>query len=837
MKNNLTYCFITLLSLLCFTNASHAQEQPVYEKLRATLTKYRYSYPQEKVYLHLDKPYYMAGETMWLKGYLFDASSNGVDSVSRVLYVDLVQPATGKVIVHKVLKALAVSVGDIQLPDTLANDLYRIRAYTNYMRNFSESLFFEKDVRVWQNTNMSSMNENKAQALNEVASISFFPEGGYLVENLESRLAFKVVNKLGKGVETSGFVLANDKDTVGVFSTAHLGHGVFNFHPEANNTYSAYVRKSDGSYIKQELPQPQKSGYIMSVDNVTYKDKIRLYIQNSSPKPAGQGKELPIIVQQRGEVCMIAKGSESSKSFVANIPKNQIPDDGVVQITLFSPEGLPICERLIFVEHGNRTLQVNVSSNKTEYKSREKVDLNIEVKDAEGKPVQGTFSVAVTDASQVKGEPYADNILTYVLLNSEVKESLSGQYYQQIQGSVEQPQYYFDNTQENRHLHLDLLMMTQGWRRFTWQQMLNDVKPKMDYFVEQGLEITGKALRPNGKVTDKLTLTLMLKKPKENPIIAMTSVDSLGRYGFYNLDFTDSVDVYLQAVKANGARNLTLTIDEALSLPKTRPLQIPNEVRIFDPNAFATFLKYSRESIELEKKLITEKVQMLQEVTVTAKKEPTDSRKIYGQASNTLKVDDTLCGGMFSVLQMLQGRIPGVQVIQTGMGTYSVLIRGQGSINASNDPLFLIDGMQVSSDVINTLPPCDVESIDVLKGADASIFGVRGGNGVVSVLTRKGNANYDWSKSNIDGVKIQKRMGYAMTREFFAPQYGQAKPEHVRPDYRSTLYWNANITTDASGKATTSFWNSDAKGNMTIKLEGMSNQGRVGVAQNEYLVR
>jgi uncharacterized protein YfaS (alpha-2-macroglobulin family) len=73
-----------------------------------------------------------------------------------------------------------------------------------------------------------------------------------------------------------------------------------------------------------------------------------------------------------------------------------------VQITLFSPEGLPICERLIFVEHGNRTLQVNVSSNKTEYKSREKVDLNIEVKDAEGKPVQGTFSVAVTDASQVK---------------------------------------------------------------------------------------------------------------------------------------------------------------------------------------------------------------------------------------------------------------------------------------------------------------------------------------------------------------------------------------------------------------------------------------------------
>jgi hypothetical protein len=129
--------------------------------------------------------------------------------------------------------------------------------------------------------------------------------------------------------------------------------------------------------------------------------------------------------------------------------------------------------------------------------------------------------------------------------------------------------------------------------------------------------------------------------------------------------------VYLQAVKANGARNLTLTIDEALSLPKTRPLQIPNEVRIFDPNAFATFLKYSRESIELEKKLITEKIQMLQEVTVTAKKEPTDSRKIYGQASNTLKVDDTLCGGMFSVLQMLQGRIPGVQVIQTGMGTYS----------------------------------------------------------------------------------------------------------------------------------------------------------------------
>ena len=130
-----------------------------------------------------------------------------------------------------------------------------------------------------------------------------------------------------------------------------------------------------------------------------------------------------------------------------------------------------------------------------------------------------------------------------------------------------------------------------------------------------------------------------------------------------------------------------------------------------------------------------------------------------------------------------------------------------------------------------------MDKIDILKGADASIFGSRGSAGVIAILTKRGGNNYDYSKDPVSGVSIQKRMGYNIPREFYAPKYDVSIPDHVRPDFRSTLHWQPNIRTDAQGKATLTYWNTDAKATMKIIAEGVSNQGLVGVGKFEYGVK
>ena len=459
--------------------------------------------------------------------------------------------------------------------------------------------------------------------------------------------------------------------------------------------------------------------------------------------------------------------------------------------------------------------------------------------DAEGKPVEGNFSVTVTDGNQVLAEPNQENLLTYLLLSSDINNLTSGEFYSTLRGNIEQPAYYFDKTNENATRHLDILMMTQGWRRFVWRDLMADKFQKIENFLETGLSVTGKAMKPNGKIANNVTLTMMLKNERIMPKFDMGTTDSLGRYGFYGLDFNDSTQVFVQGVKQGGSKNLDVSIDGTKLSPKVRIVKLPYNPMEFDVKELADFLKKTNEAVELDKKLRSSRdLQLLNEVVVRAKKiDENDNRRIYGKTNNSVKVDAQNCSSSTNVFQMIQGRFAGVQVNSNGQGGYSATIRGPSSILASNEPLYIVDGMVVDADAINAIPPCDVDVIDVLKGTEASIFGSRGTNGAISVLTKRGSGNYDYTKDPTSGVSIQKRVGYYTARQFFAPKYDVAIPDHVRPDFRSTLHWQPNVRTDATGKASVTYWNSDSNAKINITVEGVSPKGKVGVAKSEYTVR
>jgi TonB-dependent SusC/RagA subfamily outer membrane receptor len=798
MKKTLTTLLLSSIIFFGFIN-----EEDLLKKIVTQLEKYNLEYPQEKAYLHLDKTYYSAGESIWFKAYLTEGMTNFPDTISVPLYIELIDNQTGKLIDQRTIKLEGgFGFGDFQLPDNLPAGFYRIRAYTNWMRNFDENLMFAKDFKVYR-----AGEEPPAKLNAQDIDFQFFPEGGFMVEGMENRLAFKAADATGKGIPIEGHLLTTDGDTVMVFNSEHLGMGFFRFKPEAGKKYYADIKYQKIFNKRFELPEIKKEGYSIAVDNTSSKTLVRVFIQHNFQNP---NTEILLVGQARGIVYYAGKAALGKKSSFISIPREKLPA-GVVQFTLFDGNLKPQCERVAFIEP-TKSLNINITPNKSSYKTREKTTLNIEVKDHEGKPVEGNFSLVVSDTELVKEVPNDETILTYLLLSSDVK------------GTIEQPNYYFDKSNKNGAYHLDILMMTQGWRRFKWDDVMKESLPKPNYFLERGLTIMGEAVRQNGKPFEKpVNLSIMIKSLSQEdvqPIFGMGEASKDGTFAFYELDFKDSCSVLIQAVAGQNNRNTKIMIDDEIH-PKINIVKIPYGIVQIDEKDLADYLKRTYDALELEKKIKLDKAILLSEITVKAKKqEVKDNRTLYSQADATIVVGENTYGAM-TVFDLIRGRVAGVTVGGDPFNP-SVQIRGISSISLSTEPLFLLDGVPVSKETLISINVNDVEKIDVLKGASASIYGSQGANGAISVLTKRGNNNYDWSKDETMGIRTAKRMGYATAREFYVPKYDQDLPENIRPDYRSTVFWSPMVKTDKEGKAQVSYFNTDAETTMKINIEGLS---------------
>lgn len=804
---------LLLLAAIVFTAFRYNTNDDLIKQLLDHFHAYNHQRPVEKVYLHTDRDAYMTGETIWLKGYLFNGNTHTIDSVSRVLYVELIDPAARRVQLLAQLRTTnGFAPGQLLLPDSLLAGTYELRGYTNYMRNFSEAYFFSKPITVLR----PDGKRLPASSVAERLDVQFLPEGGQLVDGLESRVAFKAVNALGMSVPVRGFVLNARKDTITGFSSTHLGIGFLTMKPEPGQTYTAYVSQTGGTYQAYTLPVAQPRGVVMQVDNLSNKDNIRIYIRHNRP-PADSATAMTLFAQTRGMVVQLIKVPPSPKGTVVQLPKADFPE-GIAQLTLFDGTGKPIAERLVFIPK-NDQMRVSLATNKTLYKNRERVDVTITTTSA-GKPVPANLSLSAVDA---RLSPEADSnsatIVSHLMLSSD------------LTGTIEQPDYYFNPAYTDRFIKLDLLLMTQGWRRFVWNEVLSGTIPPNTYPVEEGLSLTGRVVRPNQKdVREKVNLTFVLFRRDSTREFLMGETSESGQFGMYGLDFTDTTRVFIQGVKGKANRDLVISLDQLLK-PTVTVTRIPYNTVSVDASEWAEFIRRTKEYQEIEAQIRRNGEILLQSVTVKAKKyEERDSRVIYGTPDASVKFDPINTAGRMTVLDVIQGRIAGVQVMGSGMNA-QVQIRGAANFSGIVAPLFVLDGMPVDIQMINSIPVQDVDRVDVLKGASAAIYGSRASGGVISVLTKRGGSNYDFSKDITPGTLVAKLPGYAPVREFYAPRYNVNKPEHVRPDYRATLFWEPMIQTDSDGKATVSFFTSDSKTTLRIQAEGTTFNGQVGIGR------
>ena len=833
MKNLSKRRGIYALAALLLLAAFRGPADGFLEQLRQQLMRFYLTTFPEKAYLHLDKPVYAAGETVWLKAYVVEAGSHRPDTLSQVLYVDLLTP--DQVLVRQQLlrvSADGTAIGNVLLPDTLARGRYTVRAYTNWMRNTGPDSFFSQQITVWptpipiQGAAAGPRRARPADKPGARLTVQFFPEGGHLVAGLESTVGFKAVDASGRGVEVEGTIKDGRGQPVVAFRSQHLGMGRFQFTPQPGQTYLATVREPGAAALTLPLPAALPAGFTIKVAELA--DNFKVYIQRQAGAGAAPTEAITLVAHVRGQLAYAAQGQVGAgATFAASIPKSRFPA-GVVHFTLFDGQNQPRCERLAFA--GTLPdVRITLQPDKPRYAPREKVTVRVAVADDQGRPLAGDFSLAVNNMALVPADSGRGTIRSYLLLTSELR------------GAVEEPGYYFARPAYQTNLALDNLLLTQGWRRFVWQDVLAGRFGRFPFPLEQSLSVSGQVLNGQlfgNKETPAPDATVTLLRFEQGAALTAATTDTAGRFLFSGFAENDTSRLLVRVQSQKGLRNPIIRLDQKVAAA-VKPL--PPAPAALTAAEEAAYLQGSKQLQVMERQYSPDRKRiLLQNVTVRGRREQPDTRRIYGHADAVVRTADIPAASSYTnLLQILQGRVAGVQV--TGSPpNMSVLIRGVSSINGSNTPLFVLDGIPVDASIVNSIAPQDVESLEVLKGASASIYGSRGGNGVIAIFTKRGNPNYDPATDPYAttplGLASYALPRYYPTREFYQPPYQKPGAELPPNDARgATLFWAPRVLVDASGQATITFYCSDIGGAYCLSLEGMAG-ARPGTGTGQLLV-
>ena len=436
----------------------------------------------EKVYLHVDRDIYYANDDIWFKAYLVDALDHILTDHSSNLHVELISPSS-EIISNRIIRLDGgLGKGDFKLPDDIRSGRYIIRAYTNYMRNFSDQLFFIKEINVINaNDGQAEISDKVKYVINNIR-LDFFPEGGSLVDNVSSVVAFKAVDNLGKGRDVTGKIYSSDGDMITTFKTTHLGMGTFSLRPLPGLSYYSIFRGADSVDARVELPASFLTGIVFSAS--INQDNELLITTRTNPEtlPLVSDHDLVLSLSIRNEV--INKIPYKINSLLSSkvVPTDYLPD-GILMLTLFTKENLPLSERLVYIER-EAPLKIQIGTDKATYKKRDPVILNLSLSGDSTIEREGNMSLAVVDERLTNNtSEFPRTISSWFLLESDIR------------GTIEDPSYYFDSSNPDRLTDMDLLLLTQGWRDFAWKY------DTIYYPPENGFTISGKLKKYNQQTT------------------------------------------------------------------------------------------------------------------------------------------------------------------------------------------------------------------------------------------------------------------------------------------------------------------------------------------------
>jgi hypothetical protein len=764
------------------------------ESLQQQFNNYQSGTLQEKIYVHTDKTFYLAGETVWFKIYAVDASFHKPVSTSSITYVEILNKDLKPVVQSKIPMTNGNGAGSIILPGFLATGNYTIRAYTNWMKNFLPDFYYEHTLHIVNTLKLSPV----VPSPKGLSGIQFFPEGGSQMFGLTGKIAFKAADADGHGLECKGVILNQNNDTIARFQSIHDGMGSFLFKPEKNSSYYALVRLND-SLIKQKLPDAADHGYTMNVSEETGKLKVTVHasteFNNTSVYLFAQTRQVIKNVQTS-----LLKDGEVS----FNINKEEL-GDGISSITIFNQSRQPVCERLVFKRPVEK-LSIQAKPDQQVYARRKPIHIDLSTTNANSKPIPGNLSMSVFLIDSLQHIP-EQSIVTYLYLRSELK------------GRIESPEYYFLNTDKASDEALDNLLLTQGWRRFKWNDVMDSKKPVFEFLPE----VEGPVV--NGKIINKLTGAPVafsgayLSIPGDDYAFSSATSDAQGivRFGFR--------DIY---------KNNAIIVQPALQKDSSNRIDIINAYSDkFSPNPLRPLtISRSQEAILVNRSIST---QVENTYAIERKRQfiktNSDTTSFYGKPDRQYNLDDFT---RFQTMEeVMREFVEDVRIRKDGE-KYNFKVRNRlFNTYFEEDPLILLDGIPVSdASKIIALDPLKIKRIEVVLynySIGSSVFA-----GIVNVKSYSGEIGATQIDPNSLVIEYD---GLQQQREFYSPQYGsrEAEESHI-PDFRNVLYWAPQITTGPEGKSQLSFYSSDLKGKFAVVIQGITADGLPGKTVTQFEV-
>ncbi len=763
--------------------------------LTTELDQYLSQRLQEKIFVHTDKEFYLAGEICWFKLYLVDACVHRPLDLSKVAYLEWLDKDNRPVLQAKIALREGHGDGSVYLPLTLRSGHYKLRAYSSWMKNFGVDVFFEKTLTV---VNARKSAEMPAAPAALQYAVQFFPEGGNLVEGLSSTVAFKIGDQYGRSTECTGVITEDDQDTVARFQTLRFGLGNFVLTPRSGHRYRSTARLADGTAISTLLPAASREGMVMHV-SPEGDDRLRVDVQSASTAVT----DIYLLADTRQSVKWAGTTTvrDGKASFV--VDRNRL-GEGISHLTVFDSRRQPVSERLVF-RLPSHPLQFDVRADQATYGTRKKISLMVNSTGEGNSPVAADCSVAVYRVDSLQTAT-TGHIFEYLWLGSDLK------------GKIESPEYYFDHPEDRQAL--DNLLMTHGWRRFRWEDVQSGKPPAFEYPLEyNGAIISGKIVDARTGNPAALNIQGYLSVPGTRTQFTSATCDQGGRIHFELKDFYGGPEVVALTNPEDSAYRIEINnpfsekYTEA-ALPMFELPRLDSGLLLDKSVAMQVLNRYGGERLKTFTLL-----------------PGTDTSMFYNMADHSYLLDDYT---RFTTMEEVMREYVVLMLVQRRQGHYHLPFLDLGVTQFfQTDPLILLDGVPVFNiDSLMVLDPLKMRKLETVQ--HRYFLGSVNFPGIMNWTTYKGDLGGYLLDPRATVVDYE---GLQLEREFYAPSYAtdEQAASHL-PDFRNLLYWAPQLPTNGQGRGALSFYSSDLPGKYVVVVEGLAADGTAGTGISSFEV-
>jgi len=772
------------------------------DKAEQAIQRLDQDFPQEKVYLLLNKDQFAAGDNIQFKAFVLDAYRRS--TISKTLFVELLD--SSKKLIDKKLLPLynSESEGNFVLPEDLKENTYYLRAYTTWMTNFSEDFQYLKPIAVYNPNSPEKLVQNASSEW----TISVYPESGSFVAGINTTVSVRMRSKGNFPSSWSGFIADKEKPDVHLtdFKGLDQNVGLFSITPEKGKKYQLTVTDDKGKKQITDLPDVTESGINLQIksnlNSIDYSLKSNNLTDNS-----GYYKLIATIGNKLVYKARIKKDNQGG---TFSIPTAQLIN-GILQFTLFDENEKVLAQRLCFVQPQKLNIQKPEIQNST-FSTQAKSLNAFEIKSEAGIP---DYTVAVYDASAFKN---SDNLLSTLWLTGDFTDNITN------------PSQYF--TSDRNTDALDALLISEQWTRSNWQDIIAGKFPVIKNKPESYLSYTIR-MTTNGKPAQNVAVNLMFDGEKSGSKLTAVTTDNNGDLNLKNMAFNEPQKIYYQ-LKADNADAVIIPKVSFVPLKKELPLTDFSLVKRTPNEALSTEASQAIEGSKFDKKA-NENVTDIEEVKLTAKKQsPTEklndelSSAMFQSPSETIfdfVNDKLLSSGSPDILLWLEGRVAGLQIKRDG-ADIDALIR-----NKKVD--VYLDENKIDLEILRGLNVANIAMIKVVR--DDFFGGFGNSNGAILVYTRNGNTVSEQDSKSLTGLKFFTLNGYDKQDIFKNANYANISQKNSINDNRSNLYWNPKLKVQTNQSAKVEFYNNDKAKQYRIIIIGLDEETGLPTYYDEKL--